>query len=118
MSEEVRQVQEVLVRRQYPAEFKDRAAELCLRQGYSYGKAARELGVPAKTLANWVRERRGRPAGTAAALPGASAGPPGDSDNPAALKTQIRDLQKKLARSEMEKEILKKATAYFAKESL
>jgi transposase-like protein len=32
--------EEVIVRRQYPKEFKDRAAELCLKQRYSYGQAA------------------------------------------------------------------------------
>ena len=97
-------------RRHYTREFKHGAVDLCLRQGYSYGKAARELGVPFKTLANWVQ------AGKRAAAP--PAGPPGETDDPTLLKAQIRALQKQLARSEMEKEILKKATAYFAKESL
>jgi transposase-like protein len=39
-------------------------------------------------------------------------------DDPAVLKAHIRELSKQLARSEMEKDILKKAKAYFAKESL
>lgn len=99
----------VLMRRCYPAEFKDRAADLCLHQGYSHAKAAQELGVPVKTLANWVRDRRR----SSARLP-----VPVEADDPVALKAQIRELQKQLARAEMEKEILKKATAYFAKESL
>lgn len=101
--------EEVLIRRQYPMEFKDRAADLCLHHGYSYSRAAHELGVPVKTLGNWVRDRRPR----SASLPA-----PADSEDPAILKAQIRELHKQLARSEMEKEILKKATAYFAKESL
>lgn len=36
------------------------------------------------------------------------------SEDPAVLKAQIRELQRQLKRSEMEKDILKKATAYFA----
>jgi transposase len=40
------------------------------------------------------------------------------SEDPAALKTQVRELEARVKRLEMEKEILKKATAFFAKESL
>jgi transposase-like protein len=36
------------------------------------------------------------------------------SEDPAVLKAQIKELQRQLKRSEMEKDILKKATAYFA----
>jgi len=39
------------------------------------------------------------------------------SDDPKLLKGRIRELEKRLKRSETEKEILKKATAFFAKES-
>jgi transposase-like protein len=38
-------------------------------------------------------------------------------DDPAALKVQVRDLQARLRRAEMEREILKKATAFFANQS-
>ena len=37
-----------------------------------------------------------------------------ESDDPKVLKARIRDLEAKLRRAEMEREILKKATAYFA----
>jgi len=39
------------------------------------------------------------------------------SDDPKLLKARIRELEKRLKRSETEKEILKKATAYFASQS-
>ena len=39
------------------------------------------------------------------------------SEDPQLLKARIKELEKRLARSEMEKEILKKATAYFASQS-
>ena len=40
-----------------------------------------------------------------------------ESDDPQLLKTRIRDLEQRLRRAEMEREILKKATAYFAGQS-
>src|SRR6476660_2717972 len=41
----------------------------------------------------------------------------GISEDPAVLKAQVRELQRRLKRAEMEKDILKKATAYFASQS-
>ena len=40
------------------------------------------------------------------------------SDDPKLLKNRIRELEKRLKRAELEKEILKKATAYFATQNL
>jgi transposase-like protein len=39
-----------------------------------------------------------------------------DSDDPKILKAQVRELQRRITRLEAEKEILKKATAFFARE--
>ena len=107
MSEEVG----VLVRKQYPAEFKTQAVKLVLQEGYTCGQAGQQLGIPKKTLANWVRPHRHqqRQLQIAAGL---------QTDDPAALKARIAELEKQLRRAEMEREILKKATAYFAKENL
>lgn len=87
--------------------FKEEACKLVLGQGYSAAEAARQLGIPTTTLLSWLKakEKRERP-------PPALAGP----DEPALLRTRIRELEDKLARSEMEKDILKKAAAYFARE--
>ena len=49
---------EIRQRRIYPREFKSEAVKLVLEQGYSNAKAAHELGLPTKTLANWVRDAR------------------------------------------------------------
>jgi transposase len=89
-------------------EFKDEACKLVLERGYSIANAARELGLVDATLAYWL-EKRGyrkpeRPALSAA----------GQSNDPQALKAHIRELEARLRRAEMEKDILKKATAYFA----
>ena len=97
-------------RRGYTTEFKREAVALSKKPGFSVAKAAHELGIPYHTLRNWRYHKKtsDRPVTPVMA----------DSDDPAVLKIHIHELQKQLARSELEKEILKKATAYFAKESL
>ena len=104
-------VNETLIRKQYSPEFKAEAVKLVLQQHYTCLQAGKQLGVPHKTLANWVRPHRQerRAAQIAAGL---------KTDDPAALKARIAELEKQLRRTEMEREILKKATAYFAKENL
>lgn len=95
----------------YTQQFKDEAIALVLQQGYTCVQAGKQLGVPSKTLANWVRPHRQqvRSAQIAAGVA---------NNDPAALQARIAELEKKLRRAEMEREILKKATAYFAKENL
>ena len=78
-------------------------------QGYDPTQAARQLGMPASTLNLWLRKagwvRRPEPA--AAPLP----------EDPSALKVRVADLERQVKRLEMERDILKKATAYFATQS-
>ena len=78
---------------------------------YSCRQAGQQLGIPHKTLANWARPRRQQERSVAIA-----AGV--EKSDPAALRARIVELEKQLRRAEMEREILKKATAYFAKENL
>jgi transposase len=91
--------------RPYTKQFKQQAVQLVMQQGHAPARTARGLGIPYTTLLAWL-EKAGwrRPEPDMAVT----------SDDPALLKTQIRELQRRLKRSEMEKEILKKATAYFA----
>jgi transposase len=77
-----------------------------MQQGYSPAKAAKELGVALMTLRAWLRARGWRGPQQLAA--------PDQSDDPKVLKAHIRDLAKRLAQAEMEKDILKKATAFFS----
>ena len=90
----------------YTREFKEQSMDLVRVQGYEPAVAARQLGMPHSTLQQWLK-RAGwvRPA---------EPGSPPLPDDPAALKVQVADLQRQVKRLEMEKEILKKATAYFA----
>jgi transposase len=95
--------------RQYSLEFKQQAMDLVRVQGNDLTHAARSLDIPPSTLrqwldqGGWVRRVNGGPA-----LP----------EDPHALKLRVADLERQVKRLEMEKEILKKATAYFAGQSL
>ena len=94
--------------RPYTRQFKEQAVKLVI-DGQEPARTARELGMPHSTLLIWLKKagwRRPEPQG------------PVISEDPAVLKAQIRQLQRQLKRSEMEKDILKKATAYFASQNL
>lgn len=94
-------------RKTYTAEFKMAAVKLITEQGYSLREAARNLGVSEKQLRKWKRslEDQGQQA-----FPGKGNLPP--------AQEEIRRLQEENRRLRMERDILKKATAFFAKESL
>ncbi len=89
----------------YTNEFKSEAVKLVLDQGLSERVAAKRLSMPKGTLSNWVRDAKG---GKAIANPGARSVPE--------LEAEVSKLRKELAEARMERDILKKATAYFAKE--
>ena len=95
--------------RTYTPEFRGEAVKMVLQQGLSLEAAAQRLAVPKRTLANWVKvARRGSMLSTSE---------PG-SRSVAELENEIVRLRRELAVERMEKEVLKKATAYFARESL
>ena len=91
--------------RKYSKEFKLQAAKLITEQGYSYDKAAKRLGTTGFSVRNWVKKFQ-----QTGELPSKAESPP--------KVDEIRQLRKELAQLKMENEILKKAAAYFAKESL
>jgi transposase len=95
-------------RKHYSKEFQDEACKLVTQQGYTQTKAAQELGLPVHILHHWMKKR-----GLVKPIAGEDTEFP-DTNDPTLLKARIRDLEKQLRRSETEKEILKKATAYFA----
>ena len=89
-------------RARYTLEFKQEAVRL-VENGQSIAGAARTLGVVDQTLFNWVKaSRQGR-------LTGA------DSKPVSAEQMEIARVRAELARVKMERDILGKATAYFAK---
>ena len=91
-----------MARKKYTREFKASAVKLVNEQGYSPAEAGKSLGVDPANVRNWV-DRLGAQDGLA---------PSGEG----ALKAELRRLRKENARLLMEREILKKAAAFFAKE--
>mgnify|MGYP001165754595 CR=1 FL=1 len=91
--------------RKYSKEFKLQAAKLVTEQGYSYDQAAKQLGTTGWSVRNWIQKFQ-----EAGELPSKAQSQP--------KIDEIRQLRKELAQLKMENEILKKAAAYFAKESL
>lgn len=94
-------------RQTYSPEFRAEAVKLVLEQGLSQGEAAGRAGIPKGTLANWVIAAR---AGGERPAPGAR--------SVAELEAEVARLRKELAEARLERDIVKKAAAYFARESL
>ena len=92
-------------RRKYTQEFKEEAVRLITEQGYQITEAARNLGVNENMLGRWKREIEG----------GEEAAP--CLQGGAALQAELDRLRKENKRLKMEREILKKAAAFFAKET-
>ena len=95
--------------RQYTDEFKVEAIRLA--ESIGSNPAAKRLGIPESSLGNWVRLKR---AGKLRALNGAAASakrPLGE------LEAENARLRRELASTKLDLEIVKKAAAYFAKES-
>lgn len=92
-------------RKVYSDEFKRAAVEQVIVQRHTMKSVARRLGVNYHTLRQWVLEAR-----SAAAVSTVSADLPPEQ--------RLRELEKENTRLRMERDILKKATAYFAKEHL
>jgi transposase len=90
-------------RGRYTLEFKQEAVRL-VESGQTMAAAARSLGVVEQTLGNWVKLYR------AGRLQGAA-----DKRQVTVEQMEIRRLRAELARVTMERDILGKATAYFAK---
>lgn len=93
-------------RKKYPKEFKLDAISLVLDQGYSRREAARSLDINANMLGRWIKEQQ---ADDGRAFRGNGMLTP-EQEEIRNLKAQVRKLQ-------MEKDILKKATVFFAKET-
>lgn len=93
-------------RRTFSSEFKREAVRLIKERGVSVAQAARDLDLHENVLRKWVRELAGDPEH---AFPGQGQMKP--------EQAEIARLKKEVAKLRMERDILKKAAAYFAKES-
>jgi|ERR1700722_4935470 transposase len=94
-------------RRSYTREFKVEAVKLVTQKGYSVAEAARSLDIGETLLRSWKQafEQQGEQAF------------PGQGNLPA-VEEELRRLRAENKRLLMERDILKKATAFFAKEAL
>ena len=94
-------------RKKYTKEFKLEAVRLVVEQGRSPREVARSLGVNESLLHQWKRQF----------LDGGQLSFPGNGNRMTASEAEeeIRRLKKELAEAKQEREILKKAAAYFAK---
>ena len=94
-------------RRTFSPEFKREAAELVLQQSYSYPQACEAMGVGETALRRWVDQLSAERIGI---TPKAKALTPDQQ--------QIQALEKRIKRLELEKKILKKATALLMSEEI
>jgi len=91
----------------YTPEFRAEAVKLVETTGISVGRAAKQLSIPKSSLDNWVRASREGKLGEV-----------GKSQRlPSELELELARARKELAEVKLERDLLKKCAAYFAKES-
>ncbi len=92
----------------YTKEFREEAVKMVTEERLSLPEAARRLSLPTSTLATWVKaDKAGR------------LGEVGKTRRPLTeIEMELARTKKELVEVKMERDILKKAAAYFARESL
>ncbi len=91
--------------KRYPEDFKYSAVEMALQGDQSISELAKELGVYPKTLYGWIHKYK-KEHGLI------------EQKDQNDLEAEVKRLRKENAKLKMERDILKKATAYFAKETM
>jgi transposase len=108
-------------KRQYDQEFQDDAVKLLGRGDRSATALARDLGLPVNTLLYWYKQAMAKKRTKPARPPAAKQQDANDAESPeekiARLEGENAALRKKNAQLEVDRAILKKAAAFFAKES-
>lgn len=92
-------------RRAFSPEFKAEAVRLCRMGDRTIGQVAADLDLTETAVREWVKRAD------------EEAAPPSPDALAAAERDELKELRKRVKRLEMEREILKKAAAFFAKES-
>lgn len=87
----------------YSLEFKKNAVQLVLKEGLRQCEVSQNLGIPSKLISRWVKQYQ---------VEGIDAFPGKGHATPS--EERVRELEQKLRRVTMERDILKKAIAYFA----
>jgi len=91
------------MKRKFSAEFKAESVKLVLEQGLAPAQAARDMGIGLSTIDKWLKAARGQ------------IQPEAITENE---KEELKRLRKEVHYLKMERDILKKATAYFSRASL
>jgi transposase len=92
----------------YTKEFREEAVKMVMDGGMSLPEAARRLSLPPSTIGNWVKAHKAGKLGDI-----------GKTQRPLTdIEMELARVKKELAETRMERDLLKKAAAYFAKESL
>jgi transposase len=92
----------------YTKEFREEAVKLVTEQRLSILEAANRLSLPPSTLSNWLKQ-----------LKSGRLGQIGQTQRPLTeIEVELARVKRENAELKMEREILKKAAAYFARESL
>ncbi len=94
-----------MARKAYPEQFKQSAVDLVLQQNYKPPEAAKSLGVSLATLKYWLKRHRLRNGVI-------------DAQEEKDLRKRVVELERENARLRVERDILKKAAAWFAREQL
>lgn len=94
--------------RNYTEDFKRSSAKLAVESDRPISTTAHDLGVNQTTLHGWVKRY----------YPNKADSGRSDSDGHIDPHEEIKQLKKEIARLKMERDILKKATAYFASDTL
>ncbi len=87
--------------KQYSKEYKEEAVALVPEQGYSVPEAAKSLGIASNILYRWKSKIESQPEGKSLSVD---------------EREELKRLRKEVKNLRMEKEILKKSSAFFAKE--
>ena len=93
-------------RRDFTDDFKSDAVKLVTEQGYSCSEVGRRLGIHSSNVSRWVRQYSEQQEDSN-----------GKSGSSRQLQAELKRLKKENKRLEMERDILKKAAAFFANES-
>lgn len=97
-----------LPRGKYTREFREEAVKLVTEDKLSPAEVARRLNLPPQTLDNWLRKQKAGKLGEV-----------GQNYRPLTeVEMELARIKRELVQVKMERDILKKAAAYFARESL
>jgi transposase len=92
----------------YTKEFREEAVKLVVEDGLSVQEASRRLELPKSTIFNWIRSARAGKLGEIGK----------QQRQLSEAELELARLKRELAKVRMERDILKKAAAYFARESM